>query len=470
MRWPLRSQILLLTMGVMLITLAAVSALNVVVSAQSARRQIERQLQDVVRTLQRSNFPLTDSVLRQMRGLSGAEYILIGDSRRTSAASDPELAEAELPTDAQRVAGDNIRLERTVQVAGHRYFHCALTLQRNASRRTPVLLHVLYPQRSYRESYRQAILPPILAGSAGLLLAAALGVWLAARLTKPVRRLQRQVAQIAEGDFRPMPISGRNDEIRDLSQAVNRMATMLADYADDLRRTEKLRALGQLRGGIAHQMRNAVAGCRVALDLYRRQRNGVEDDEALQVAVRQLTLVEKHVQRLLTLPADGRPPQQRVDLLALTESVISLVRPTAQHRGVALAWTGQPGLAVHGDAESLQQLLVNLLLNAIDAAASETQSHAAVVALELRSQEDQQVVITVKDSGSGPAKDIQEKLFEPLVTDKPDGIGLGLSVARAVTDRHEGFIRWHREDEMTCFRVTLPLLRAEHAGVETVGG
>jgi len=470
MRWPLRNQILLSMMGVTLITLVAVSALNVVLSARVAGRQIERQLQDVARTLAESSFPLTDSVLRQMRGLSGAEYVLVDDSGGNVASSDSALSAGDLPQQARLDDLQNLALDRTVQLRGERYFHCALALRRTRARTEPARLHVLYPRRSYREALWQAMLPPILVGSVALLLAAGLGVWLAARVTRPVRRLQRQVDQIAEGDFRPMPIAGRNDEIRDLGRAINRMAEMLADYEEDVRRSEKLRTLGQLRGGIAHQMRNAVTGCRVALDLYRREHGEHEDDEALQVARRQLALIEKHLQCLLTLGASPDKPQKPVELASLVENVLDLVGPMAQHVGVLLESTvPETRLTVRGDAEALEQLLVNLLLNAIDAASATAHSAAAAVTVELRRAGEHDVRLEVKDSGPGPAPHVQAKLFEPLVTEKRDGVGLGLSVAREIAVRHGGTITWHREGATTCFCVTLPRLQVEDFRVEAAG-
>jgi signal transduction histidine kinase len=62
----------------------------------------------------------------------------------------------------------------------------------------------------------------------------------------------------------------------------------------------------------------------------------------------------------------------------------------------------------------------------------------------------------VSDTGPGPAEDVQQTLFEPFVTEKPDGVGLGLSVAREVAEQHGGHIAWHRADGVTCFTVELP--------------
>jgi signal transduction histidine kinase len=279
---------------------------------------------------------------------------------------------------------------------------------------------------------------------------------LAARVTRPINKLQSQVARIAEGDFQPLPVPERNDEIRDLAAAINRMAQMLARYEDQVRRAERLRTLGQLGGGIAHQMRNAATGCRMALDLHRRDCPPGIDFESLDVAGRQLTLMEKYLQRFLTLGRASARQHAPVDLAALVESVLPLVRPSAQHVGVELEFSPPPeSLVVQGDAESLEQLLVNLLLNGVEAAASNPKVGRPAVRVCLSRGDGSRIQLEVRDTGPGPATTIGTDIFEPLVTEKPDGTGLGLSVAREITQQHGGHIRWERSGMETCFIVEL---------------
>src|SRR5262245_8264145 len=91
LRWPLRYQIMLPMVGILLLTIAVVSALNAWLASARARRQLEDQLADVSRTLATSNFPLESNVLRQMRGLTSADYVLVDGSGHAVAASDDAL-------------------------------------------------------------------------------------------------------------------------------------------------------------------------------------------------------------------------------------------------------------------------------------------------------------------------------------------------------------------------------------------
>ena len=113
-------------------------------------------------------------------------------------------------------------------------------------------------------------------------------------------------------------------------------------------------------------------------------------------------------------------------------------------------------LSVQGDAEELRQLLVNLVLNAVDATSGHEQSPARIV-VALEPIDAGRCALSVRDSGPGPSADVSARLFEPFVTGKPEGTGLGLFVARQIAEDHGGTIRWNRADGMTEFTVELPL-------------
>jgi signal transduction histidine kinase len=224
---------------------------------------------------------------------------------------------------------------------------------------------------------------------------------------------------------------------------------------------------------MAHQMRNAATGCRMALDIHRTECPDGEETESLEVATRQLALMEKYLQRFLSLGRRSTGPAERLDVSELVTHVIPLVRPAAQHVGVRLDW-GPPEkkLQVRGHAEDLEQVIVNLLLNAIEAVAQSCGPNAGGdVAISVRGEPSgasDRVTIEVQDSGPGPAGEVAQRIFEPLITEKPDGTGLGLFVAKEIVEQHGGTIAWHRRDGRTCFLVSLPSLQPESARVEAI--
>ena len=465
MRLPLRNQIVWPMAAVMLSTVLAVSVTTASLAGLRAKSELERQFHDVARTVNDARFPLTEPVLLQMRGLSGAEFVLM-DAAGQVLARTIGLPNGFDPHSVRETLGaENVSLEQGVSLENARYFHAIVrVVSRGASAETHAL-HIFYPEQNYQRAWRDAVLPPLAIGAAALIGMIALAVWIAGRVSRPLGTLHRQVEHIANGDFSPLPLPARDDEIRDLSTAVNRMAEMLTRYEADVRRTERLRTLTQLGGGIAHQLRNSATGCRMALDIHAAECPLGSGDESLSVAKRQLSLMENAIQRFLTL---GKPKQDtpllRLDLVEFIESVLPLVHPAARHADVELRWQrlDEP-LWIAADAGELEQLVLNLLLNALDAARCQPDNHAPRWVEVACSTQNGRATLRVRDSGSGPAAAIQERLFEPFVTAKPDGVGLGLAVAQEIARRHGGEVVWDRGGDATCFRVDLPCCNEERS-------
>jgi hypothetical protein len=170
MRWPLRLQILWPMAGVMVVTVSLVSGVSAFFAANRVERQIEKQLRDVVSTLSRSSFPLTDAVLQQMRGLVGADFVLTDSTGRTVAASRTSAARIQLPIEPTTQRTDDVRLIRTVRLAEGRCFHVGVRIQSRGEADHHAVLHILYPEESYQEAFRDAVYPPLAVGIGALVL------------------------------------------------------------------------------------------------------------------------------------------------------------------------------------------------------------------------------------------------------------------------------------------------------------
>lgn len=460
MRWSIRNQIMFPLLAVAIVSLTTVGAINAVLTEHRTRDQVEVQLRQVIGVLSTSSFPLTNTVLRQMRELSGAEFALADPAGAITATSLPGLIS--LPNSQAVSRVQDVQLGPSSQVDGRWYFHTVVQLPAGSIASRSGVLHVLFPQDEYRRAWRQAFVPAFLVGAITSLVLAVVAWLVANRMSGAIARLREEVLRIAQGDFRQAPAPAIHDEIHELSAAVNRTAEMLADYEEQVRRSEQLRTLSILGASIAHQLRNAATGCRMALDLHAADCSAADNGESLEVAKRQLVLMESQLQRFLRI---GKRPavirKQPLDLGDLIEDLLPLVRPAARHAGVALdCQISTQRLIVDGDEEALGQMLLNLLLNAIEAAQQhgvERRSSDSRVCVEVTAHNGTAAHIIISDSGAGVEAAVAGSLFEPFVTSKAEGAGLGLAMAREIVMAHGGQIDWSREGDVTRFQVTIPL-------------
>ncbi len=455
-RWSIRSQLLVPVLLVVIVAILGASGLSAYLAADWAQRRQEDNLARVVATLIDASFPLNASVLKMMNGLSAADFAVLGpdgtllEGSRTLSDADQKIL-AQLP---QRQKLPEFSASQTLDLDSGRFLASRLRVRGEST-----TLVVLYPEERWSLARREVIFPPLVVGGAAVFVVVVVTTFLARRVVRPLEALQRQAAAIEKGVFLPMPLGRGNDEIQDLAHSINHMVTRLASYEADVRRNERLRTLGRLGAGIAHQMRNAATGARLALDLHRQDCPLGETCEALDVASRQLSLIEAHSKRFLVLGRNEATQHEPVDLGQLVDEVLPLVRPVCNHARIDLQFT-KPAtpVVISGDASALGQLLINLLTNAIEAAAASpmpaANGHIGAVSVSLQQVGVGAIECRVSDSGVGPSEAVKTQLFEPFISDKPDGTGLGLAVARQIARQHDAELSWHRDDRATQFVVS----------------
>lgn len=472
MRWPLRYQIMLPMAGVMLFAVIGVAVLGALLAVSSVKARIAAQIGEVTAILEETNFPLSGAVLRQMSALCGAVLVLGDSDGKVLVSSDGERHEA-LIRDSSPASGEEV-----LEFGGYRwqraggYLSTSVSLAAIGRRSDGEWLHFFYPEDEYRRAWQRSFAPTLAFVVVAMPLVTLLAMLTAQRIVRRVGKLQWQVERIAGGEFGEVPVDDRDDELRALGMAVNGMAGQLADYERRIQATERMRTLALLGGGIAHQMRNAATGCAMAIDLHREECERGEPCESLTVAKRQLALMEEYLQRFLQL---GREPaestSESLELGTLLSSVLAMVCPGADHAGVALSWREpEERIQVLGNRRSLEHLVINLTMNATQAAAEAALQTGTPgrVEIELERAASDHARIVIRDSGRGPAPEIEPRLFEPFASDKCDGVGLGLAVAREVAERHRGRLTWRRKNGMTEFTVELPCGATESHGVHAV--
>ena len=460
MRWPLIYQVTLPLAVWTLLTVTALSALNYGYARSEARQEVSARLGSITTQLAEGRFPLAQPVLRQIEGLTGTELAVMSSNGELLRAT-VDVAFDEVPRLRQE---GNVDLSRVVSLSGDEYFHVT-TISRYAVDE-PLTVHLLYPKAQYNQRVAQAFWPLMLLGLAAVAPMVLVASYLASRITRPIAVLRRQVGQIAEGDFVRIPAGRTRDELSDLAHAINQMSQQLEAYSAKVRTMERAQVLGQIGAGFSHQIRNAMTGGQMALGLHQLECN-VPNDESLQVAQRQMKMVEHIVQSMLRMGSRKKLEHQPIVVRELIENTVTMVAPQAAHHALPIAQAIDlpEGYLISGDFVLLQTCLMNLLLNGIEATLatqasriSEKTTQPSVRGLEITATPHalgDSITIQVCDEGRGPDATIAAQLFEPLVTSKQEGTGLGLAVVREIVELHGGTIQWYRVDERTCFEMNL---------------
>ncbi len=444
MHFGIRAQ-LLFPLVPLVLGLAATTTWTAYSAAAAARAQILADLAHIADTVRQVTFEHNAKTLQLMKGLSGADLLLCGPTGqpRMDAQDQPLTTLASLPASLPAIVDDGEPIK--IRVGQTDYLCRGVQLPHDR-------LFLFFPATILDDAVARAVRPALIIGGVGGILSLVLALWVTQRLTRRIHIVQRRTRLIAAGDFSPMPLSPRRDELRDLGQSINDMAQQLSRFQETLKATERLRLLGQVSGGLAHQLRNGIAGAKLALQLHGRERAGEEAPESIQVALRQLALMENYLKRFFDLGKAMQVRPEPLNLAVLAEETASLLRPQCVHANIDLSVVPTVGDAtVAADPGQLRQVLFNLISNAIDAAGPNGR-----VAVRIRPEADA-MTLDVFDSGPGVPDDVAAKLFEPFVTGKPEGVGLGLAVARQIVDAHGGRLTWSRTADGTCFRVELPI-------------
>jgi two-component system, NtrC family, sensor histidine kinase HydH len=243
-------------------------------------------------------------------------------------------------------------------------------------------------------------------------------------------------------------------KVEETARKLTEVYAQLQASFEQLRRADRLSALGELSAGLAHEIRNPLGSVEGAVQILRRQELPAETRREFgDLAQKEVNRLKGLVTNFLDFARPQTPKRAPAAPSQLLESVSKLATELAKMSGVQVhIETAASVPAVSVDPEQMKQVLLNLAINAIQA----MPSGGEVLLRATRTEES--VVIEVRDEGVGIPPEDLERVFNPFVTTRADGTGLGLSIAYQIVSQHGGHIAAQRNPErgMT-FRVTLPL-------------
>jgi signal transduction histidine kinase len=238
-------------------------------------------------------------------------------------------------------------------------------------------------------------------------------------------------------EWDPAP-GGPEDGADDLVHRVEQVVQKLHQRERDVRRAERLAALGQLAAGVAHEVRNPLAAVILLVETGRRDPTaGGLTDEDLDLIEQELHRIERSLRGLLDYARPPRPEPTACDLADVVRDAAALTRARADQQLVTVRLDLPPEpVPLHADAEQLRQVVLNLLLNALDVMPNGSEVSVAVAQPDSRCVE-----LTIADGGPGISAQVLPRLFEPFVSGKDTGLGLGLVVSKRIVEDHGGTIR-----------------------------
>ena len=358
------------------------------------------------------------------------------------------------------------------------------------------MLLFLLATLSWRDPERHIVL--LVAGAGAVAICGALLVVLTYTVQRPMVELQQKIAQLGAGNLNvAVSFSHRNDEIGDLGRNFNQMVRQMREsrveierlHRTQMSRAEHFATLGELATGLAHEIRNPLAGIAGVVEIISRDLPATSPARAVVPDVRHEIARINHIVTGLLQTARPRPPKvRRSDLNTTVEHAVMLGRQQARAKSVEIVLKKDPSLPeVEHDSDQIHQVLLNLLLNAVQAIdhpandlatdeirtgeipcdellsknlrANRTNNHSGKITVTVRAR-GAAAVVEVADNGRGIAPDHLANIFRPFFTTKGDGTGLGLSLARRIVEDHQGRIEVSSAvGRGTTFAVVLPLVR-----------
>jgi signal transduction histidine kinase len=276
---------------------------------------------------------------------------------------------------------------------------------------------------------------------------------LSVRIQDAAGKLRQPLSTViltADGDLHQV-----NEQMQGIVREIELVVAQLQQREREVLRADQLVAVGQMAAGVAHELRNPLTSIKMLVQA------NCEEAEARGLPVEDLQIIEQEIRRmercLQTFLDFARPPQPErrpVSLAGLVQRMFTLVEGRARKQHVTLHFRPPTTLViVEADADQIQQLLVNLALNALDA-----MPQGGSLDISLGGPVHGQVELRVHDTGPGIAPGLLPRLFEPFVSSKETGLGLGLVVSRRIAESHGGNL-WVTNPPHggACFVLRLPV-------------
>lgn len=288
-------------------------------------------------------------------------------------------------------------------------------------------------------------------------------------INRPLSRMKDKMKKVQEGDLTIQFSSSKNDEIGSLAKSFNLMITKLREanqkieelFNRQMERAEHLASLGEIAAGLAHEIKNPIAGMKGALEIFNQKTDA--SDPKKEIFTEMLLQIDKIDQIIQDLLSYAKPKEMSMSLVNANECIenaIKLAKPQIKDKEIHFEFQGLGnGAMAWMDAVKMQEVILNLILNSIYAI-----NKKGAITIKLSQSLTKELEILLSDNGMGIKKDHLAQVFNPFFTTKSRGTGLGLSICKKIIEAHNGSVEIRsKEKKGTTFFIRIPVLQASES-------
>jgi len=415
------------------------------VSTSLMSRQLDsrltEQIHDVLEIVSQGDFAFNREILEQLKLVLDADIVTFGEDGRVLAGTlsgesnagmldmvfSPGISEQILQHDQRTISRDVLYQDEPYRIAYHPLPNTPLTF-----------IAFVVPTADIAAAKNDIAKAISVLTVVVILVVVFVSQVIARGVTTPLQKLLDHSRKLAAGDWSTAPTIEGDDEVARLGRAYNEMAVQLREYEEKLLHSEKLALTGQLAARVAHDIRNPLSSIKMQAQMLRNRLKSLNDDPSpVQSILDEIDRVEWVVQGLLDLSKPGALELIESPIEGPLEEALAAGGPQLRHFGIAVEKHCEPGLPpTMLDPLRFKQALLNLIVNA-----AEEMPHGGTLTAGARlSATGEALEIEIKDDGPGIDPSVRDKLFDPFVTTKREGVGLGLVNTKSIIERHGGSI------------------------------
>lgn len=285
-------------------------------------------------------------------------------------------------------------------------------------------------------------------------------------ISRPLMQMKDKMAQVQGGDLTIQIQPMKNDEIGDLAASFNSMVQKLKSankkiqdlFHKQMEKAEHLASLGEIAAGLAHEIKNPIAGMKGALEIIDQKTDAADPKKEIFTEILlQIDRIDHVIQDLLSYARPKEMKQVKVNPNESIENALKLARPQAKDKDILFKYHGlDNNTLIWIDQDKIQEVMLNLMMNSISAIDT-----SGTIDIRAGKRNEKELEIVVADDGQGIKKEHQSQIFNPFFTTKSRGTGLGLSICKNIIEAHLGSITVESEEKRgTMFVIRLPLAEA----------